>query len=303
MGMPDLLKSIDKVDDNTVKFTLKKPNAPFIANLAMDFAAIHSAEYVDAMLKAGTPERSTRIRSAPGPSSSSSYEKDAVIRYKAFPAYLRRQAEDRQPRLRHHPRRRPCAWPSSRRANAIIAPYPSPADLPKLMADKKLKVEHQEGLNVGYLAFNTEKPPFDKKEVRQALNMAIDKDAIIKAVYQGAGQPAKNPIPPTIWSYDKNVTAWPYDPAKAQAMLKAAGVTNLSDRSLVHAGAASLQSGRQEDRRDDAGGSRQGRHQRQARDLRMGRVPQASPGGRGTRWASSAGPATMAIRTISWACC
>ena len=38
----------------------------------------------------------------------------------------------------------------------------------------------------------------------------------------------RKPIPPTIWSYDKNVTAWPYDPAKAQAMLKDAGVTNLS---------------------------------------------------------------------------
>ena len=48
------------------------------------------------------------------------------------------------------------------------------------------------GLNIGYLAFNTMKKPFDDKRVRQAINMALDKKAILDAVYQGAGQPAKN---------------------------------------------------------------------------------------------------------------
>ena len=43
--MPDLIKSIEKVDDNTVKFVLNRPEAPMIANLAMDFASIMSAEY------------------------------------------------------------------------------------------------------------------------------------------------------------------------------------------------------------------------------------------------------------------
>ena len=81
----------------------------------------------------------------------------------------------------------------------------------------------QEGLNVGYLAFNAEKKPFDNKRVRQALNMAINKEAIMKAVYQGAGQPAKNPIPPTIWSYNDTVKDYPYDPAKAKELLAEAG--------------------------------------------------------------------------------
>ncbi len=55
--------------------------------------------------------------------------------------------------------------------------------------------------------------------------MAIDKDAIIKNVYLGAGQPAKNLIPPTIWSYNDDVKDYPFDQAKAAEMLKAAGVT------------------------------------------------------------------------------
>ena len=57
--------------------------------------------------------------------------------------------------------------------------------------------------------------------------MAIDRDAIISEVYQGAGQKAKNPIPPTMWSYDEATVDIPFDPDKAKEMLKAAGVENL----------------------------------------------------------------------------
>jgi dipeptide transport system substrate-binding protein len=227
MGMPDLLKSIDKVDDNTVKFGLTKPNAPFIANMAMDFAAIHSKEYMDAMLKAGTPEKVDQDPIGTGPFSFVSYQKDAWIRYKANPSYFRGKQKidnlvfaittDQAVRMA-----------KLQAGECQIAPYPGPADVPRLKADPNLNVLQQEGLNVGYLAFNVTKPPFDNKVVRQAINMAIDKAAIVKAVYASAGKPAVNPIPPTIWSYNKSIKPYPYDPAKAAAMLKEAGVANLS---------------------------------------------------------------------------
>ncbi|MET0528602.1 MAG: ABC transporter substrate-binding protein, partial [Microvirga sp.] len=54
MGMPKLLKSVEKVDDYTVKVTLNQPEAPFLSDLAMMWASIQSREYADAMLKAGT---------------------------------------------------------------------------------------------------------------------------------------------------------------------------------------------------------------------------------------------------------
>ena len=83
-----------------------------------------------------------------------------------------------------------------------IMSYPAPADIDGLQADTNLTVTEQEGLNIGYLAYNVTEAPFDKVEVRKALNMAINKQAIIEAVYQGAGQAANNPIPPTMWSYN-----------------------------------------------------------------------------------------------------
>jgi dipeptide transport system substrate-binding protein len=104
-----------------------------------------------------------------------------------------------------------------------IMPYPNPADLETIRADDSLTLMEQEGLNVGYLAFNTQKAPFDNKLVRQALNMAINKDAIIEAVFQGAGQAAKNPIPPTMWSYNDDVVDYEYDPEGAKALLAEAG--------------------------------------------------------------------------------
>jgi dipeptide transport system substrate-binding protein len=96
-----------------------------------------------------------------------------------------------------------------------------------MRADPDLKMLEQEGLNVGYLAYNTTQSPFDKVEVRKALNMAINKQAILDAVFQGAGAVAKNPIPPTIWSYNEATVDDPYDPAAAKKMLEDAGVTGL----------------------------------------------------------------------------
>ncbi|MCG7973422.1 MAG: ABC transporter substrate-binding protein, partial [Candidatus Thiodiazotropha taylori] len=81
----------------------------------------------------------------------------------------------------------------------------------------------QAGLNVGYLALNTLKKPYDDKRVRQAMNYAINRDEIIKAVYGSAGQPAKNPLPPTMWAYNDSIQPYPYDIAEAKALLEEAG--------------------------------------------------------------------------------
>ena len=93
MGMPKLLKSIEKIDDYTVKITLKKPEAPFLSNLAMQFAGIQSKEYAIAMLKAGTPEKVDQEPLGTGPFMLVQYQKDAIIRYKAFPQYWKGKAK------------------------------------------------------------------------------------------------------------------------------------------------------------------------------------------------------------------
>jgi dipeptide transport system substrate-binding protein len=87
-------------------------------------------------------------------------------------------------------------------------------------------VLEQPGLNIGYLAYNTTKKPFDDVRVRKALNMAINKKAIIDAVYMSTGVAAKNPIPPTMWSYNDEIKDDPFDPAAAKKLLAEAGYPN-----------------------------------------------------------------------------
>ena len=110
--------------------------------------------------------------------------------------------------------------------------FPKPADLDEMKKDPQLTVLQKEGLNIGYIAFNVEKKPFDNKLVRQALNLATNKEAILKAVYLGNGQMAKNPIPPILWSYNNAVQDYPYDIAKAKALLAQAGYPNGFDVDL-----------------------------------------------------------------------
>lgn len=226
MGMPDLIKAIEKVDDYTVKFVLNQPEAPFIANMAMDFASIMSAEHAAAMTKAGTPEKIDLEPVGTGPFQLVAYQKDAQIRYKANPDYWAGKASIDNLIFSITPDAS-VRYEKLKAGECQVMPYPNPADLKAMANDPDINLMQQEGLNVGYLAFNTEKKPFDDKRVRQALNMAVNKDAIIDVVFQGAGKKAKNPIPPTIWSYNDDVKDYPYDPEKAKNLLAEAGVTNL----------------------------------------------------------------------------
>lgn len=226
MDMPALLKDIVKVDDHTITFKLNRPEAPFLANMAMDFASILSAEYAAKLEADGKKEMINQQPIGTGPFLFVDYQKDAVIRYAAHPDFwggkqpiddlifaITTDASVRMQKLKA--------------GECHVAPYPPPAETASLKADPNLTVMEQEGLNVGYLAYNTLVAPFDKVEVRKALNMAINKQAILDAVFQGAGTAAKNPIPPTMWSYNNDTVDDPYDPEAAKKMLADAGVSGL----------------------------------------------------------------------------
>ncbi|HYB08740.1 MAG TPA: ABC transporter substrate-binding protein [Alphaproteobacteria bacterium] len=225
MDMPKIVKSIEKVDANTVRIVLNVPNAPFLANMAMDFASISSKEYADAMMKAGKPETVDQEPVGTGPFALESYQKDAQIRYKANPTFWRGKPKIDGLVFAITPDAS-VRFAKLKSGECNVMPYPAPADIPAMKSDPKLTVYEQAGLNIAYLAFNTTKKPFDDKRVRQALNMAINKKAIIDAVYLGTGIPAKNPIPPSMWSYNDAVKDYPYDPAQAKKMLADAGYPN-----------------------------------------------------------------------------
>jgi dipeptide transport system substrate-binding protein len=225
MGMPKLIKSLDRVDDYTVRFVLNKPEAPFLSNLAMEYAGVQSKEYADAMLKAGTPEKTDQEPIGTGPFYLVQYQKDAVIRYKAFPQYWGGKAKIDDLVFSITPDAS-VRWAKLQKGECHVMPYPNPADLDAIRKDPKVTVLEQAGLNVGYLAFNVEKKPFDDVRVRKAVSMAINKKAIIDGVYLSTGVAAKNPIPPSMWSYNDAIKDDAFDPEGAKKLLAAAGMPN-----------------------------------------------------------------------------
>jgi len=225
MGMPKLLKAVEKVDAYTVKFTLNKAEAPFLADLAMQWAGIQSKEYADAMLKAGTPEKIDQEPVGTGPFALVQYQKDAIVRFKAHPAYWAGKAKIDDLIFSITPDAS-VRWAKVQKAECHVMPYPNPADLDSIRKDAQVQVLEQAGLNVGYLAYNTTKKPFDDVRVRKAINMAIDKAAIISAVYLGTAVAAVNPIPPSMWAYNKAIKDDAFNPAEAKKLLAAAGYPN-----------------------------------------------------------------------------
>lgn len=101
--------------------------------------------------------------------------------------------------------------------------FPNPEEIPLIETDPQLELAMQSSLNIGYLAMNFDKPPFDILKVRLAINHAINKTEIIDRLYQGTGIPAKNPIPPALWSYDETIEDYEYNPELAMQLLAEAG--------------------------------------------------------------------------------
>jgi dipeptide transport system substrate-binding protein len=226
MEMDKLIKGIKKVDDHTVVFTLNHPEAPFLANIAMDFASILSKEYAETLSKSG--KDLALIGTNPigtGPYIFKSYQKDTLIRYVANEKYFKGKpkidnlvfAITPDPNVR---------FQKLKVGECQFATEPAAQDLEAMAKSPNIKLLEREGLNVGYVAMNTDKKPFGDVKVRQAINYALNRAAYIKAIYLDHASVAKNPIPPTIWSYNDAIKDYPYDPEKAKALLKEAGLPN-----------------------------------------------------------------------------
>lgn len=225
MKFPTLLKAVEKVDDNTVKFTLTKPDATFLSSLGMDFTSIYSAEYADKMLQAGKPETIDTTPIGTGPFAFTGYVLDQASRYVAFKDYWNGKADFDRLIFEIVPDAT-TRYAKLQAGQCDLMDFPNATDIEKMKTDPKVNLLSNPGLNIAYVAFNTEKAPFDNVKVRQALNLAVDKKAIIDVVYQGAGVAAKSPLPPTIWGYNAALPESEHNVEKAKQLLAEAGYPN-----------------------------------------------------------------------------
>jgi ABC-type transport system substrate-binding protein len=108
------------------------------------------------------------------------------------------------------------------KGEADMAVRINPLDAPRLQATKGVKLLVAEGARNAFLQLNMRKAPTDNLKVRQALNYAVDKEAIIKVVLNGAGTLSRTVLEKPLLG-SKPIGPYPYDPKKARQLLKEAG--------------------------------------------------------------------------------
>ncbi|MGI5308806.1 ABC transporter substrate-binding protein [Rheinheimera sp. WS51] len=218
----NLVESVTALDSYTIKFKLSQPNSSFLSMLATDFSAILSAEYAQQLLDNNTPAIIDILPIGTGPFLFKEYQKDVLIRYHRHPNYWRELAKPEQLVFDIVPNN------ARRMAKLLthecdIIAYPRVPELKLISKRSDVDIQESTNMNVGFWAFNTQKAPFDNIKVRQALSLAINRDAIMQAVYYGYATPATSLLPPTSWAFNPNLEPTTYDPIAAKALLKEAG--------------------------------------------------------------------------------
>ncbi|WP_425467098.1 ABC transporter substrate-binding protein [Pseudalkalibacillus caeni] len=222
-----VIKEVKALDESTVQFTLNRPQAPFLKNLTMTPFAIASPEAIE---KYGDKYNENPVGT--GPFVFSEWQRNDKIVLKKNEDYWM----DGYPKLetvifRSIPE-------NSARLNALktgeidMMDGVSPSDVAGIEETPDLKTFTRPSMNIGYLGLNVTRGPLKNKDVRKALNHAVDKQAIIDAFYEGQAEPAKNPIPPSIQGYNDEIEAYPFDLEKAKSLLEKSGYPDGFDMEL-----------------------------------------------------------------------
>ncbi|MCZ2260251.1 ABC transporter substrate-binding protein [Sporosarcina sp. G11-34] len=214
-----VIKSVTAEGDHTVIIQLTRPQAPFLKNIAMSMFAIASPTAIE--------EFGDKFDSNPvgtGPFKFVDWKRNDSITIEKNEEYW----QDGLPKLNRVIFK--SIPDNNARLNALVAgdidlaDGINPSDGIAIEADSNLQLFERPSMNIGYLGLTVTRPPFDKKEVRQAMNYAIDKQSIIDAFFEGRAESAKNPMPPSISGYNDDIEEYPFDPEKAKELLKEAGL-------------------------------------------------------------------------------
>jgi dipeptide transport system substrate-binding protein len=221
MDMNALVKSVEKVDAMTVRFTLTRPDAPFLASLGVPAVGpVLSAEYAARLQAAGKLEQLNIEPVGTGPFVLKSYKKDAVLRYTPHAGYwggapkldslvfaITPDAEVALQRLK---------------AGECMVGDIKAESVPKLAGDPALAVVRSLPLATVYVAPNNQRPFTKDRSFREALWLAIDKAALIRGGYGGSATPAASFLPARMWGRDTALKDR-HDPERARQLIKASG--------------------------------------------------------------------------------
>ncbi|MCG3742449.1 ABC transporter substrate-binding protein [Vibrio cincinnatiensis] len=218
-----LVKEVKALDEQTVTFTLNRPDNTFLANIATPYAVILSAEYAQ---QRQLRNQHSMIDSHPvgtGPFYLDEYRPRDAIRLRRHPRYWNTPAQMSQVVLDISQRGTGALAKLLRNeCDVLVAPIAS--QIPTIKAHSDLILDASSAMNVAFIAVNTQRPILKDRRVRNALNFAINRDKILDSVYYNTGSIAYNILPPSSWAYQEDNIQVRYDRNYALALLKEAGV-------------------------------------------------------------------------------
>lgn len=214
------IASTEVVDADTVKITLKQPFSAFINTLASPAAAMISP---DALKKYGKDIGFHPVGT--GPYEFVTWNQTDFVKVKKFadywkPGYPKLDSITWRPVVDNNTR---SAMLQTGEANFA---FPIPFEQAKLLEkNSKLDLVTTPSIMQRYISFNVTQKPFDNPKVREAINYAINREALAKVAFAGYATPATGIVPPSI-QYSQSYPAPQYNPAKARELLKEAGYPN-----------------------------------------------------------------------------
>ncbi|CAM4076017.1 glutathione ABC transporter substrate-binding protein [Lederbergia lenta] len=223
----EMVKSVDVVDDQTVRITTEYPFAPLLAHLSHNGGGMMSPKTIAADyegMKNGK-EPGAVISEQPagtGYFKFESWETGSQLKLVKNEEYWDTPALVDSVTFKVVPES------ATRIADletgyAHIADPVEPNEVKQVNDSDNATVNQKASSSVSYIGFNTEKAPFDDVKVRQAIAMLIDKEEIIEGVYEGIGIQANGPLAPGIFGYNEDVPVVEHNVEKAKELLKEAG--------------------------------------------------------------------------------
>ncbi len=214
------VKALEVMDEGTVRFVLKEARASFLAVLTAGAASIVSPT---AAMKSGLDYAAAPVGT--GPFKFASWDRGQRVVLEKNPSYWRFPVK--VDRVVFRPVTEDQARLTELLTGALDLIVGTPPDfVGQLENHPKVTLQKQVGAHVWYLGFNNAKKPFDDKRVRQALNYAVNKDAIVRDVLKGTGAVSKGPVLPGTWGDEGGIKPFPYDPERARKLLAEAGFPN-----------------------------------------------------------------------------
>jgi peptide/nickel transport system substrate-binding protein len=222
-----MIKEVKVVDDYTVQLLLEYSYAPLLSILASQEGSIISPKAITE-----NPDALSQHPVGTGPFVFESWKTGQEISLKRNENYWGKKANIDRVVFKVVPEDATrLAMIETGEAN--INDQVPVTEIERIEASDKMGLYRTEGLAVEYLGFNVKKKPFDDVRVRKAISHAIEREAIIKGVYNNVGTLANVAMSPKVLGYSDKVKAYDYDLNEAKKLLKEAGYEKGLDVTLL----------------------------------------------------------------------